>query len=53
MAMLDINGRIGPWSCEDLVPQCRGMPGQGRRSRCVGVQGAWGGGGLVGFQRGN
>jgi hypothetical protein len=24
-----INGRIGPWSCKDSVPQCRRMPRQG------------------------
>jgi len=23
--MLHINGRRGPWSCEDSMPQCRGM----------------------------
>jgi hypothetical protein len=21
-------GRRGPWSCEGLIPQCRGIPGQ-------------------------
>jgi hypothetical protein len=21
--------RRGPWSCESLMPQCRGMPGRG------------------------
>jgi hypothetical protein len=24
-ALLDINGRRGLWSCEGLMPQCRGM----------------------------
>ena len=24
----DINERRGHWSCESLMPQCRGMPGQ-------------------------
>jgi hypothetical protein len=23
MALLVINGRRGPWFCEDLIPQCR------------------------------
>ena len=23
----DINGRVGPWSCDLLMPQCRGMQG--------------------------
>jgi hypothetical protein len=35
MAFLDINGRRGPWSCEDLIPQCKGMPGQGGGSGWV------------------
>jgi hypothetical protein len=39
MALLDINGRKGPWSCEGLIPQCRGMPEQGNRSGWVGEQG--------------
>jgi len=30
MALLDINWR-GHWSCEGLMPQCRGLPGQGGR----------------------
>jgi hypothetical protein len=29
----------GPWSCEDYIPQYRGMPGPGSRSGCVGEQG--------------
>jgi hypothetical protein len=37
--MLDINGRRGPWSCEGLMLQCRGMPGQGSGSVWVGEQG--------------
>jgi hypothetical protein len=39
MALLDINGKRGPWFCEGSMPQCRGMPGQGSRSRWVGEQG--------------
>jgi hypothetical protein len=31
-----INGRRGPWSYEDLMPQCRGMPGWGEGSGLVG-----------------
>ena len=27
MALLDINGRGGPWSYGDSMPQCRGMLG--------------------------
>jgi hypothetical protein len=30
------NGRGGPWSCEGLIPQCRGMPGLGGSSGWVG-----------------
>jgi hypothetical protein len=42
-ALLDINGRRGPWSCEGSMPQCKGMPGPGSRSGWVGEQGegAW------------
>jgi hypothetical protein len=29
MALSDINGRRGPWSCEGSMSQCREMPGQG------------------------
>jgi hypothetical protein len=32
-----ISGRRGPWSCEGSMPQCRGMPGQGVGSGCVGL----------------
>jgi hypothetical protein len=32
-----------PWSCEDYIPQYRGMPGPGSRSRWVGMQGGGGG----------
>jgi hypothetical protein len=32
MALSIINGRRGPWSCEGLMPQCRGMPRPGSRS---------------------
>jgi hypothetical protein len=50
MALLDINKRRGPWFCEVLVSQCRGMPGKGSRSRWVGEQGegGWGKGSLEG-----
>ena len=50
MALLDINERRGPWSCEGLILQCRGMPGQGSRSGWVGEQGegGWEGGFLEG-----
>ncbi|MGZ7196519.1 hypothetical protein ACXWOC_10060, partial [Streptococcus pyogenes] len=27
-ALSGINDREGPWSCEGLMPQCRGMLGQ-------------------------
>jgi hypothetical protein len=30
------NGRRGPWSYEDYMPQYRGMPGPGTRSGWVG-----------------
>ena len=33
------DGRRGPWSCEDHMPQYRGMPGPGSRSGWVGEQG--------------
>jgi hypothetical protein len=36
MVLSEINGRRGPWSCEGLMPQCRGM------------QKVWGGRGWVG-----
>jgi hypothetical protein len=36
MALLYINGRRGPWSCESLMPQYRGMPGWRGRSEWVG-----------------
>jgi hypothetical protein len=36
MALLDICGRSGPWSCGGAMPQCRGMPGQEGRSGWVG-----------------
>jgi hypothetical protein len=38
MALLDISGRRGPWSWEDLMSQCRGMPGQGSGSGWNGEQ---------------
>jgi hypothetical protein len=34
-----IIGRRGPWSCEDYMPQYRGMPGPGSWSEWVGEQG--------------
>jgi hypothetical protein len=42
MALLDINGQRGPWSCEGSMPQCRGMTGQGSGSGWVGEQGEGG-----------
>jgi hypothetical protein len=53
MALLDINGRRGPWPCEDSMPQCRGMPGPGSLSGWVGEQGEGEGDRGRGFQRGN
>ena len=56
--MSDINGRIGPWSCESSMPQCReyegGEAGVGvygwvgvhphrSRRRGDGIEGFWGG----------
>ena len=34
-----INGRRGPWFCEGLMPQCRGMPGPGSGNVWDGEQG--------------
>jgi hypothetical protein len=34
-----INGRRGPWSCEDSTARYRGLPGSGRGSGWVGEQG--------------
>jgi hypothetical protein len=34
-----INGRRGPWSCKDSMPQYRGMQEPGSRSGWVGKQG--------------
>jgi hypothetical protein len=42
MALLDMNGRRGPWSYEGSMSQCRGMPGQGSRSGWVDEQGEGG-----------
>jgi hypothetical protein len=42
MAYLTINGRRGPWYCEDHMPQYRGMPGSGSGSVWVGEQGGAG-----------
>jgi len=36
---LTINGRRGPWSCEDHMPQYRRMPELGSRSGWVVEQG--------------
>jgi hypothetical protein len=36
---LVINGRRGPWSCQGSMPQYRGVPGLGSRSRWIGEQG--------------
>jgi hypothetical protein len=45
------SGKRAPWSCEDLIPQYRGMPV--RRRRSVWVTEQWEGDGIGGFQRGN
>jgi hypothetical protein len=52
MALSGINGRRGLWSCEDAMPQYRGMPGPGSRSRWVGEQGKRGGNGRRGLSEG-
>jgi hypothetical protein len=31
-----LKDKSSPWSCEGLMPQCRGMPGQGEGSEWVG-----------------
>ena len=51
MALSGINEKGGPWSCEGLMPQCRGMPGPGSGSGWVSKQEEveWDGG----LQRGN
>jgi hypothetical protein len=49
--LVGINGRRGPWSCEDSIPQYRGMPGPGGRHGWVVEQGE--GEGIGGFLRGN
>ena len=38
-ALSDINGRRGPWSCEGLISQCRGMLGQPAKWKWIG---GWG-----------
>jgi hypothetical protein len=50
MALWVVNGRGGPWSCEGLVLQCRGMPIQGSGSGSVREQedGRWDGEGAFG-----
>jgi hypothetical protein len=50
MALWDINEKRGPWFCEGLMSQCRGMPGPGSGSRWVGEQGK--GGRVRGFSEG-
>lgn len=35
MVFSGINGRGGPCPCEDLMPQCRGLPGWGGKSEWV------------------
>jgi hypothetical protein len=42
IALWDINERRGPWFCEGLMPQCRGMPGQRSGNGGVIEQGEWG-----------
>jgi hypothetical protein len=45
-----------PWSLEGSMPHCRGMPGQGSRSRWVGEypHSSWGREDRIeGFQKGN
>jgi hypothetical protein len=37
--LVGINGRRGPWSYKDYMPQYREMPGPGSRSGWVGEQG--------------
>ena len=34
--LVGISGRRGPWSCEGLMPQCRGMPAQGGEREWLG-----------------
>jgi hypothetical protein len=51
MALLGINGRKGPWSCEGSMSQYRRLPEPGNGSGWVGEQGE--GEGIGGFQRGN
>jgi hypothetical protein len=43
MALLVINERGGPWSCEASMHQYRGMPGPGSRSGQVDEKGEEGG----------
>jgi hypothetical protein len=39
ITLLVINGRRDPWSCEDSMPQCRGMAEAGIGGEWVGEQG--------------
>jgi hypothetical protein len=50
VALLVINGRRGPWSCEDSMPHYRGRPGTGTGVGGLVSKGNWGGdeGGGVG-----
>jgi len=43
MALWVINGRRGPWSCEDSMSQCREITGPGSGNGRVGEQGDGGG----------
>jgi hypothetical protein len=43
-----INGRRYPWSCEGLMPQCRGIREQGGRSGWVGTTQIKARGGMMG-----
>jgi len=46
MALSSINRRKGLWSCEGLIPQCRGMPGVGGSGSTL-IEGEGGGGGVA------
>lgn len=50
---LIINGKGDPWSCEGLMPQYRGMPGQGGRGGWGSTltEAGGGGDGIRGFWR--
>jgi len=40
MALSGINGRGGPWSCEDSIPQCRGVLARAVRQEWMGLCGS-------------